>query len=91
MVIIFLPPIRCGAGNISACILSVNSVAALSDHLTQIRDHHLSVFDEDLVSQQCYGSAVFHVQLSAVDSVTRVIGGCCALSRQQHCVPPSLC
>lgn len=59
----FLPPVRCGTGNISPCTLSVNS-----GHLTQIRDDHLSIFHEDLLSQQCYDSAVFHVCLAYSDS-----------------------
>lgn len=89
--------VRCGPGNTSVCMLSVSRVAACSSHLTQIRDIHSSVSHEDLMSQQCYGSAAFRFcpsyfdSQSAVQNVTCVSCGCCVLSWQQHCVPPSLC
>lgn len=89
--------VRCGTGNTSACMLSVSRVAACRGHLTQIRDDHSCDIHEDLMSQQFYGSAAFHFcptyfdSQSAVQSFTCVSCGCCVLSWQQHCVPPSLC
>lgn len=78
--------------------LSVRSITAFSGHMTQIGHGHSSVFYEDLMSQQCDGSAALRFCPARFDSRSEVegrhmcmSGGCCVLSWQQHRVPPSLC
>lgn len=77
--------------------LPVRGITAFGGRMTQIGHGHSSVFYED----PCHNSFMVRLLFASVPHDLTVgqwwrvdacvSGGCCVLSWQQHCVPPSLC